>query len=90
MYEQTGKNKKALEFYQKALTKPSSVRSRAEIRNDALYRTAILWTAQHRSNPSADSRIQALNAWNIVKRTYMSTPNHPRFKKANTELATIQ
>ncbi|MBN1576114.1 MAG: serine/threonine protein kinase [Chitinispirillaceae bacterium] len=90
LYERTGKDKQALEFYQTALTKPSIIRSRTDIRNDALYQTAILWTAQHRINPSPDSRIQALNAWNTVKRTYMATPNHPRFKRANTELASIQ
>ncbi|MBN1759089.1 MAG: serine/threonine protein kinase [Chitinispirillaceae bacterium] len=90
LYERTGKDKRALEYYQSALTKPSIIRSRSEIRNDALYQTAILWSAQHKTNPTADSRVQALNAWNTVKRTYMGSPNHPRFKRANTELATIQ
>ncbi len=90
LYERTGKDKKALEFYQTALTKPSVIRSRNDIRNDALYQTAVLWSSQHRISPSPDSRIQALNAWNTVKRTYMATPDHPRFKRANTELASIQ
>jgi hypothetical protein len=90
LYEQTNKNKKALQCYQTALTKPSVIRGRNEIRNDALYQTAVLWTTQHRANPTADTRIQALNAWNTVKRTYMTTPAHPRFKKANSELASIQ
>ncbi|MBN1757116.1 MAG: protein kinase [Chitinispirillaceae bacterium] len=90
LYERTGKDKLALEFFQTALTKPSAVRSRADIRNDALYQTAILRNAQHRINPSPDTRIQALNAWNTVKRTYMATPDHPRFKRANVELASIQ
>jgi serine/threonine protein kinase len=89
LYERTGKDKRALEYFQSALTKPSAIRSRSEIRNDALYETAILWSAQHRTSPTADSRIQALNAWNTVKRTYMNTPDHPRFKRANKELATI-
>lgn len=90
LYERTQKNRRALEYYQTALTKPSVIRSRSAIRNDALYRTAILWTARHKNNPSPDTRIQALNAWNTVKRTYMSSPNHARFKQANKELATIQ
>ncbi len=89
LYERTGKDKRALEYFQSALTKPSAIRGRSEIRNDALYQTAILWSAQHRTSPTADSRIQALNAWNTVKRTYMGTPDHPRFKRANKELATI-
>lgn len=90
LYERTGKDRLALEFYQTALTKPSIVRSRNDIRNDALYQTAVLWSAQHGVNPSPDSRIQVLNAWNTVKRSYMATPDHPRFKRANSELAAIQ
>ena len=90
LYERTKKMKKALEYYQTALTKPSVIRSRSAIRNDALYRTAVVWTARHKSNPTPDTRIQALSAWNTVKRIYISTPNHPRFKQANKELATIQ
>ena len=90
LYERTGKDKKALEYYQTALTKPSIIRNRNEIRNDALYQTAILWTARYQISPTPDSRIQALSAWNTVKRTYMGTPEHPRFKRANTELASIQ
>jgi serine/threonine protein kinase len=90
LYERTGKTKRALDHYSSALTKPSVIRSRNAIRNDALYRTAMLWTARHKSNPTPDSRIQALSAWNTVKRTYMATPNHKRFKQANRELATIQ
>lgn len=90
LYKATGKNKQALEYLQTALTKPSKVRNRTEIRNDALYETAVIWSSQHRTNPSENTKIQTLNAWNTVKRTYMSTPNHPRFKRANIELASIQ
>jgi len=90
LYKVTGKNKQALEYLQTALTKPSRVRNRTEIRNDALYETAVIWSSQHRTSPSEDTRIQTLNAWNTVKRTYMSTPSHPRFKRANMELASIQ
>jgi len=90
LYEMTSKNKRALGYYQTALTKPSVIRSRDEIRNDALFQTAVLWSSEHHENPTPDSRIQALNAWNTVKRTYMATPNHARFKKANSELASIQ
>lgn len=90
LYERTGKDRRALGYYQSALTKPSVIRSRGAIRKDALYQTAIVWSTLHKTNPSADSRIQALNAWNTVKRTYMGSPSHPRFKRANTELATIR
>jgi serine/threonine protein kinase len=90
LYEKMGKTKQALDFYQSSLTKPSIIRNRNDIRNDALFSTAMLWSNQYQSNPSADTRIQALNAWNIVKRTYSSNPDHERFKIANKELASIQ
>ena len=90
MYENMGKTGQALELFQSALTKPSVVRSRNEIRNDALYYTATIWSKNHVQKPSPESRIQALNAWNIVKRAYSNKPDHPRFKKANSELASIQ
>jgi hypothetical protein len=90
LYEKMGKTKQALDFYQSSLTKPSIIRNRNDIRNDALFSTAMLWSNQYLSNPSSDTRIQALNAWNIVKRTYSSNPEHERFKIANKELASIQ
>ncbi len=90
LYERTGKDKLALEYYQSALTKRSVARDRHSVKNDALYQTAVIWSTQHRLNPTPDSRLQALNAWNTVKRTYMATPDHPRFRRANTELASIQ
>ncbi len=85
--EKLGKTKEALDNYQSALTKPSIARSRNEIRFDALYNTALIWSTLYKANPTQDSRIQMLNAWNIVKRSYANNPDHPRFKKANTELA---
>jgi serine/threonine protein kinase len=90
LYEKMGKTKQALDFYQSSLTKPSIIRNRNDIRNDALFGTAMLWSNQYKSNPGSDTRIQALNAWNIVKRTYSATPDHERFKIANKELASIQ
>lgn len=90
LYEKMGKTKQALDYYQSSLTKPSIIRNRNDIRNDALFGTAKLWSDQYKSNPGSDTRIQALNAWNIVKRTYSSTPDHERFRIANRELASIQ
>ncbi len=90
LYEKMGRIKQALDLYQSALTKPSIIRNRNEIRNDALFSTAKIWSDQYKNSPSADTRIQALNAWNIVKRTYSNNPNSERFKIANKELASIQ
>ena len=90
LYQKMGKLKQALDYLQSALTKPSIVRNRNEIRNDALYNTALIWSELYKSNPTPDSRIQVLNAWNTVKRLYSNNMENPRFKRANTELASIQ
>jgi serine/threonine protein kinase len=90
LYEKINKPKQALDYYQSALTKPSIIRNRNEIRNDALFSTAAIWSEQYKNNPSAETRIQTLNAWNIVKRAYSPNPDSPRFKRANSELSTIQ
>lgn len=90
LYEKMGKNTEAFEALQRSLTKPSTIRNRSAIRNDALYHTALLWSSEHTKNPTAESRIQTLNAWNTVKRLYLNQPESTRFVKANRELATIQ
>jgi serine/threonine protein kinase len=87
--EQSGSDKKALEQYQTALTKPSQMRTRIQIRNDALYYTALILDNYYRIAPSQDTRLQALNAWKNLKRCYTGNPDHPRFKMANKKLATI-
>lgn len=90
LYEKMGKTKQALDFYQSSLTKPSIIRNRNDIRNDALFSTAMIWSDLYQNNPNSDTRIQALNAWNIVKRTYSNNPDSERFKIANKELSSIQ
>lgn len=90
LFEKMGKNTPALEALQRSLTKPSTIRNRSAIRNDALYHTALLRSSEHTKSPTAESRIQTLNAWNTVKRLYMNQPESSRFVKANRELATIK
>ncbi len=86
---QTGNDKKALECYQSALTKPSRIKSRETIRNDALYYTALIYDKHYIRSSSEENRFHALNAWNNLKRVYSATPDHPRFKIANRKLADI-
>jgi O-phosphoseryl-tRNA(Cys) synthetase len=63
---------------------------RNDIRDDALYYTALTRSEMFRKNPTAENRGQAQNAWNIVKRMYGSTPEHSRFKTANEQLSAIK
>ena len=90
LYQALGKNESAIGYLESALTKPSIMRKRNDIRDDALYYTAAARSEIFRSNPSADNREQAKNAWNTVERMYTSTPDHPRFKMANEQLSTYQ
>lgn len=89
-FEKTGKALQALEYYQQALTIPSSTRELNDIRNDALFNTAMLRNGQYRDNPTDITKFQALNAWNIVKKLYGNNPAHKRYIQAQEELARIQ
>jgi eukaryotic-like serine/threonine-protein kinase len=91
LYNALGKNDQAITYLENALTKPSAMRKRNEIRDDALYYTALARSEIYRKNTaSAENREQAQNAWNVVKRLYGSTPEHPRYKTANEQLASIK
>jgi Serine/threonine protein kinase len=87
LLQQQGRNKEALDHFQTALTKPSNLRSSADVRNDALYYTAIAYRDMYVSDPSSDNRGLALQAWLVVKNVYRNSPNHPRYRKAVEELA---
>jgi len=90
LYQTLGKNESAISSFESALTKPSAVRKRNDIRDDALYYTALIRSEIYRKNPTAENRGQAQNAWNIVKRMYGSTPEHSRFKTANEQLSAVK
>lgn len=83
-----GNDRKALTYYEAAITKPSSINNPTSIRNDVLYYIALVRDNHHKKSPSPETRLQALTAWNNLKKVYSSTPNHPRFKLANKKLAT--
>jgi serine/threonine protein kinase len=88
--QKQGRNKEALNHFQTALTKPCIVRSIGEVRMDALYYTALASQVMYVSDPSADNKSLALQAWLVVKNTYRNNPNHARFKKAVEEMASIK
>jgi serine/threonine-protein kinase len=84
---QQGRHKEALDYFQSAVTKPSNLRSSAEVRSDALYYTALVYRDKYISDPSPDNRGLALQAWLVVKNIYRNNPNSPRYQKAVEELA---
>jgi len=83
-----GNSKNALDYYQSSLVKPSIMKDRVSMRNDALYYIAVEHDKHYKASPSAETRLQALTAWNNLKKMYIATPSHPRFKLANEKLAT--
>jgi hypothetical protein len=85
-----GKNESSIELFDASLTKSSIVRKGGEIRNDALYYTAVARSEINRKDPSGDNRSQATNAWNVVKRQYSNSPDSPRYRKACDELASLK
>ncbi|MBN1128988.1 MAG: protein kinase [Chitinispirillaceae bacterium] len=90
LHQALNKHESALDYYEKALTRPSIVRSRNEIRNDAMYYSALIRSDRYRKNPGPDNRVQVENAWNVVKRLYGASPDHSRFRQAQSELSLIQ
>jgi serine/threonine protein kinase len=90
MYQRMGRNKDALDNFQTALTRPSKYRNIRDVRNDALYYTALAYGEFYKDDPSQDNRGLALQSWRVVKNMYSSNPDNARYKKAVNELASIK
>jgi serine/threonine protein kinase len=90
MYQRMGRAKDALENFQTALTKPSNFRSIFDVRNDALYFTAVTYNEMYKDDPSLDNRGLAMQGWRVVKNMYSSNPDNARYKKAVSELGNIK
>lgn len=90
MYQKMGRNKDALANFQTALTRPSKYRNVRDVRNDALYYTALTYSEMYKDDPSSDNRAMALQSWRVVKNMYASSPDNGRYKKAVNELASIK
>jgi serine/threonine protein kinase len=90
MYQKMGRNKDALENFQTALTRPSRYRNIRDVRNDALYFTALTYSELYKDDPSSDNRGMALQSWRVVKNMYSSNPDNGRYQKAVRELASIK
>jgi len=90
LFEISGRLNDALDSYQKALTKPCVFGNRTDIRNDALYRSAIIRSEIYKKNADIENRNQAINAWNSVKLAYNRNPQDMHFIKASEEIASLK
>jgi serine/threonine protein kinase len=90
LYQRMGRNKEAIENFQAALTKPSKFRNIRDVRNDALYYTALSYSEIYKDDPTTDNRGLALQSWRVVKNMYANAPDNARFKKSVTELSSIK
>jgi serine/threonine protein kinase len=86
---QRGHDKLALNKFEEAMTRPATVRNTQQVRNEALYFSAITYDNRFNATRSPESRQQAMIAWNALKKAYLSHPEHSRFKLANEKLSTF-
>jgi serine/threonine protein kinase len=84
-----GQDKRALNKFEEAMTRPGSVRNTQQIRNDALYYAAITYDNRFNTTRTPEARQQAMIAWNALKKAYLSLPEHFRFKLANEKLSSF-
>ncbi len=84
-----GRDKRALDKFDEALTRPSNFRNTQLVRNDALYYTAVTYDNRYNATLSPEARQQAMKAWDTLIKVYISQPDHPRFKLANQKLASF-
>ncbi|MBN1982705.1 MAG: serine/threonine protein kinase [Chitinivibrionales bacterium] len=82
----SGDDTKALEYYNIALTKPSTIQANILIRKDALYQIALIRDLQYRNNQTDKTRSNALMAWKNLKSVYQEDTKNPRFIIANKKL----
>jgi serine/threonine protein kinase len=82
-----GQDKRALNKFEEAMTRPGGVRNTQQIRNDALYYAAITYDNRFNTTRTPEARQQAMIAWNALKKAYLSLPEHSRFKLANEKLS---
>ncbi len=86
----SGNRDKALDFLQSAFTKPSTVRPRGDVLNDALYYTALIRVDNYRDEPTVDNKGIAMQALRVVKNAYQSNDSHPRYTRVVNELSTLK
>jgi len=80
----------AIDRFNTAMQKPTMIKGRKEVIDEALYNIALIRSAQYRIDASPDNRALAMQAWFSVKQSLQNNPNDSRFKRAVEELAGIR
>jgi serine/threonine protein kinase len=89
-YFKLGNLSTALDHFNAAMQKPTTIKGRKEVIDDALYNIALIRSAQYRANANPDTRALVMQAWFSVKQALASNPSDSRYKKAVEELADIR
>lgn len=76
---------KALEIFQLALTRSSTIRSVNDLRSESLYYAALIYDNWYRSNPSPENQKFALISWEKLKRVHR--PGEQRYHLALQKIA---
>ncbi len=84
-----GNTEKALDLFESATMKPCIARDKKRVERDAYYFRAMITNKIHKEQNTPQSRRQAIEAWEKVKRAYESVPKHPRFRRADAMLSSL-
>lgn len=76
---------KALEIFQLALTRSSTIRPVNEVRSESLYWAALIYDNWYRANPSPDNKRFAMISWEKLKRVHR--PGEQRYHLALQRIA---
>ncbi|MDR2692849.1 MAG: serine/threonine protein kinase [Chitinispirillales bacterium] len=85
-YFYRGDHTAALAALEASLTRPSALRSRGAVFDDAMYYIALIRSDRFKASPTETTRKQAQDAWKRVKSAYESKPETPQFKRAEAEI----
>ncbi len=89
LQHKNGNTEKALDLFESATRKPCIARDKQTVERDAYYFRAMVTNKIHKEQNTPETRRQAIEAWERVKRAYDSVPKHPRFRRADEMLSSL-
>lgn len=85
----TGSIEKARRYYDKSMKTPGRYADPAELKRSRLYCKARIATAVFNDEPSATNKKNAMDSWYEIKLQLRTSPDHPLFTRADTEIRRI-
>jgi hypothetical protein len=85
----TGSIDKARMYYDKSMKTPGRYADPAELRRSRLYCKAQCATTEFDREPSRARKKEAMDSWYEIKLLLRTSPDHPLFERADTEIRRI-